>query len=385
MDKRTAWVGLPGLLAGLLAAGCSDSLGPERALLRGPASPGRPALDVVGDTVNGTFGESGTVLVKGFNHTNPKVGDAIVATFFWVGTNPAPAVTDRLTTVNQTPVGNTYNLVDYVTAGGISMATYVATNVQGFPSAYSNPTQDSILAVQATFASPVSDGGVLLTAYSGVYPTFAEALGAHSKASGAGASSAAADPGVIPVSAGALAYGVTLSNALVGHTEPTGFTTIMWMSDNSLSGDGEYQLQASAGSVEPQWVWGFTAPSTWLASVLSLNEAPTKLIFTVQPSTSLPCPATIPPVQVTAKDDKGNTVTAFDGPVTVAIGHNGGAVMPGTLSGTLTVSAVSGVAQFGNLCIDQPSLPSNGYTLNATTPVMSLSVLSASFGIGVTN
>ena len=129
--------------------------------------------------------------------------------------------------------------------------------------------------------------------------------------------------------------------------------------------------------------WIFNSPSSWLASVFSLNEAPTRLVFTVQPSSSLPCPVTMPPVQVTAQDDKGRTVTAFNGPVTMAIGHNGGAIMPGTLSGTLTVSAVNGVAQFGNLCIDQPNLPGNSYTLRATSGVVVLNVESAGFNIGL--
>jgi hypothetical protein len=56
--------------------------------------------------------------------------------------------------------------------------------------------------------------------------------------------------------------------------------------------------------------------------------------------------------------------------------------MPGTLSGTLTVSAVNGVARFGDLCIDQPNLPVNAYTLRATSGVVVLSVESAPFNIG---
>jgi hypothetical protein len=31
-------------------------------------------------------------------------------------------------------------------------------------------------------------------------------------------------------------------------------------------------VQASAGTVEPQWTWFFNAPSTWLATVLALNR-----------------------------------------------------------------------------------------------------------------
>ena len=61
-----------------------------------------------------------------------------------------------------------------------------------------------------------------------------------------------------------------------------------------------------------------------------------------------------------AVDDLGNTVTSFTGSVTIAIGHNGGLLIPGTLSGTKTLNFVNGVATFADLSIDQAG---NGYTL----------------------
>jgi hypothetical protein len=57
---------------------------------------------------------------------------------------------------------------------------------------------------------------------------------------------------------------------------------------------------------------------------------------------------------------RGNTVTTFTGSVTIAIGHNGGTLMQGTLSGTKTMAVVNGVATFADLSIEQPG---NGYTL----------------------
>src|SRR3989441_2895456 len=124
MAKRTAVARLPGLVAAaLLVAACSESFGPKY-----------PELAVVGGEQNGTLNESGTMLIKGFNPTNPHHGDAIVATFLWLGSsNIIDAVTDVLTTTPYTPVGNKYTLVAYVTAGGVSIATYVATNVQNVP------------------------------------------------------------------------------------------------------------------------------------------------------------------------------------------------------------------------------------------------------------
>jgi len=128
--------------------------------------------------------------------------------------------------------------------------------------------------------------------------------------------------------------------------------------------EGDFAIQAAIGSVDPRWTWHFaeSAPSTWLATVLALNP-PMHAAFTVQPSTTPPLVAIRPGVQVTVLDNAGNQMTTFNGPVTIAIGRNGGMLARGTLSGTTTVTAVDGVATFSNLSIDQSG---NGYTLVAS-------------------
>src|SRR6266480_2960928 len=141
---------------------------------------------------------------------------------------------------------------------------------------------------------------------------------------------------------------------------------------------GEAKNHVHSGSIDPQWTWFFDSPGTWLASVVALNPAQQHLGFTVQPTTTLPLMAIQPPVRVTVVDDLGNTVTGFTGSVTVAIGHNGGLVTPGTLSGTKTVAAVNGVATFSDLTIDQPG---NGYTLVVTAAGVT-GAESAAFNIG---
>ena len=70
-----------------------------------------------------------------------------------------------------------------------------------------------------------------------------------------------------------------------------------------------------------------------------------------------------PPVQVTVFDSAGNVVASFTGSVKVAIGHNGGVLGDGRLTGTTDVAAVNGIATFANLRIDQID---TGYTLTAT-------------------
>jgi len=110
--------------------------------------------------------------------------------------------------------------------------------------------------------------------------------------------------------------------------------------------------------------------------VVALNPATTRLAFTVQPTTTLPFLTIKPTVQVTAVDDQGNPLTGFTGAVTIAIGHNGGMILPGTLSGTRTVVAVNGVATFSDLSIDQIG---NGYTLVVSAPGLA-GAESATFG-----
>src|SRR6266446_10334598 len=206
---------------------CTEPIGPER---RNPGVPmfSYSANGITLNKQNGTLGGSGQLLIKGFNPTNPHRGDAIVATFFWVGsTNIIDSVVDVLTTApTYTPVGNRYTLVEYVTSGGYSMATYVATNVQGFPDPNTDPFQGDILAVGAYLSQPVTDGGVAISAWTGVNTVAAQSLGAHRAASGLGSGITPAGPGSISIGAGALAYAMTMSNSVVGRDPPAGFTTL---------------------------------------------------------------------------------------------------------------------------------------------------------------
>src|SRR6266480_1865049 len=117
------------LAAALIAAACSDVVSPVP-----PGRPGAPLFDAApSGAPNGGLGQSGTFLLARFAR-NPHRGDAVIATFFWLGsTVTVDSVTDFLTDASSTPAGNTYRLVESVAAGGIAMATYVATNVQNFP------------------------------------------------------------------------------------------------------------------------------------------------------------------------------------------------------------------------------------------------------------
>ena len=92
----------------------------------------------------------------------------------------------------------------------------------------------------------------------------------------------------------------------------------------------------------------------------SMIGPPAMVAITMQPSSVMGGGSITPAVQVSIEDAKGNVVTTATNMVTVAIGTNPSS---GTLSGTLTVAAVSGVATFSNLSIDKPGM---GYTLAAS-------------------
>ena len=377
MNKRITLVGFPALVATtLVLASCSTPLSPDRATSMAPprfdaTGPAAPSSGLVLDQWNGSLNESSInpatcdgnnpCFIKGFNPQNPHVGDAIIATFVWTGsTNIITSVTDHITNVDRTPVGNQYTLLRYVTDGSVSMATYVATNVKNFDDASTDPNRT--LAVRANLSQSVNDGGVVLSAYSGLPVT----VGQSASAQGAGRAPTVAAPGQVSVAAGGLAYGVTMSGTLVGVDEPGApFSLIAVQTDNFMRVDANYAVLPNAGTVNPQWTWFFdpTQPGNWLTTAVVLNPAATHLVFTVQPSTTLPLMTITPAVKVAAEDDLGNIVTTFTGSVTIAIGHNGGLVLPGTLSGTKTVALVNGVGTFSDLSIDQAG---TGYTLQVT-------------------
>jgi YVTN family beta-propeller protein len=87
------------------------------------------------------------------------------------------------------------------------------------------------------------------------------------------------------------------------------------------------------------------------------------LRFGVQPTATRATEAISPALTVVLEDSLGNTATSATNVVTVAIGTNPPGT--GTLSGTASKSAVSGVATFAGLSI---SLPGWGYELRASSP-----------------
>jgi alpha-tubulin suppressor-like RCC1 family protein len=129
--------------------------------------------------------------------------------------------------------------------------------------------------------------------------------------------------------------------------------------------------------------YSLRATATGLTGATSTTFAITagaaaQLVFAVQPSTVTAGSAIAPGVRIAIEDTLHNIVTSSAASITLGItsgtGTNGAA-----LSGTLTRSAVSGVATFNNLAIDKAG---GGYTLTATASNLT-SATSAAFAVNV--
>jgi hypothetical protein len=121
-----------------------------------------------------------------------------------------------------------------------------------------------------------------------------------------------------------------------------------------------------------------TATATGLlsddSSPFNIIVGPAKaLFFTVDPPASTVADVAMnPAVQVTARDAAGNTVTAFNGSVTLTI--TSGTGTPGAVLSGGVVSAVSGVATFSSLSVDKAG---SGYTLTANSGALTQDVSTA--------
>jgi CSLREA domain-containing protein len=123
-----------------------------------------------------------------------------------------------------------------------------------------------------------------------------------------------------------------------------------------------------------------TATDTTTSSITGTSGAinvaaagASKLAFAQQPMNTAANSSITPAVTVQIQDPFGN-LTSSTASVTVAIGTNPGG---GTLSGTTSVNAVSGVATFSNLSIDKAG---TGYTLAASSGSLT-GVTSSTFNI----
>ena len=144
------------------------------------------------------------------------------------------------------------------------------------------------------------------------------------------------------------------SGTLTGTMTATAVNGVAMFADLRIDHPGAgYTLRAVATGLREATSQSFDITST--------QPPARRLRFTVQPPASTEVGQTLTALSVAAIDSLGTVVTRFTGAITVAILANPGA---GTLSGTRTVDAISGVATFANLSINNAG---TGYTLQATS------------------
>jgi hypothetical protein len=141
-------------------------------------------------------------------------------------------------------------------------------------------------------------------------------------------------------------------------------TTVTW----SVPGGGGTINAVSglftAGTSPGQYLNNIKATSGTVSGYASVSVSSTTLFaFITEPGTTPVGQVITPAVRVVAQDSLGNTLTTFNGAVTIVPGGSWSRV--GTVAGTLTVSALNGIATFSDLRVGQPGL---GWALAATAP-----------------
>lgn len=159
--------------------------------------------------------------------------------------------------------------------------------------------------------------------------------------------------------------GTSVAGAPVGTLGPVTVT-----GPNSASAQVTIAAGATGGSQQVLVETG----SEELYSTFTINGAgpPAKLVFTTQP-TSINAGQSLPAVQVSIEDALGNVEQGVSTPITIALGNNPGSDV---LSGTLTETALNGVATFAGLGLRKAG---TRYTLVASGSA--LTAISNSFNV----
>jgi hypothetical protein len=162
-----------------------------------------------------------------------------------------------------------------------------------------------------------------------------------------------------------LALGVNPGGAVFGPQTVTAVAGVATFGSVALDKAGTgYTLVATSGVLTPATSTPFNV----------IPAAPAQLVFSVEPTSVGAGSPITPAVVVAAQDAFGNPTPSFTASVTVAIGTNPSSA---TLGGTLSQTAIAGVATFSDLTINKVG---NGYTLVASSTGLADAV-SAAFNV----
>ncbi|MGH7614526.1 MAG: leishmanolysin-related zinc metalloendopeptidase [Gemmatimonadales bacterium] len=145
----------------------------------------------------------------------------------------------------------------------------------------------------------------------------------------------------------AVSAGGSLGSTTAGRADAQGRSSVAW----TLG-------PRAGGQIVTASFPGATGSSVVCTAVARSGPA-AALTFTVQPTNTTVGSAIAPAVEVSVVDSFGNIVISAQDPVAVALGANPGGA---TLTGTIQVNALNGVAAFSSLTIDRSAV---GYTLSA--------------------
>lgn len=175
------------------------------------------------------------------------------------------------------------------------------------------------------------------------------------------------------LSSGDISLNVTGGSSCSVGVTGTGATTRTVTLSNCLVTGGTVGISLASGTASDT-LGNFSSSAGPSATINVVPGPATKLLYGVQPSNSTAGQSISPTVVVQVTDAYNNVVTSSSVSVTLAIGVNPGA---GTLSGTLTQAAASGLAIFSGISINKSG---TGYTLSATSAGLS-SVTSNAFNV----
>jgi hypothetical protein len=136
--------------------------------------------------------------------------------------------------------------------------------------------------------------------------------------------------------------------------------SVLTISGGQSSGSFTVSGIAAGSSTLSATASGYSAAQTPVTAVAVATNA-AHLVFSTQPANAIAGTVLSPAPAVSVIDNKGNLVTSAANPVTVALGGSSGTV----LNGSVTVSAVHGVAAFSNLSI---ATSGSGFTFAASSP-----------------
>jgi hypothetical protein len=308
-------------------------------------NPGTPAnlnFVVQPSTATATAAIAPPIQVEIRDAFNNRVTTATNQVTLAIGTDPGSGtLSGTVTNVSPTSGIATFSNASIDKAGTGYTLTAAATGLTSATSSAFNITAGSVSAAQSTVSatSPIT---------------------ASSGASQSTITVTAKDGSGNPVSGATVVLAATgTGNTL---TQPVGTTNASGVATGTVSSTVAESKTVSATIS--------SVAITQTATVVVNPAAATQLVFTGQPASDTAA-GLLGAVQVTARDQFGNSVTAFAGTDTIAIANNAGG---GTLAGTLTVAATAGVSNFPGLSINKTG---TGYTLSAKSGALTLATSSA--------